>query len=487
MIFLDYFEIIDLYTMKKYTYLYVILMLGFVSCETEDPIPTYTLSTTVSPTEGGKIIVSPQSPNYKEGEVVTLTPEPNEHWVFKQWGGDGNGNSNPLQITMTSDKSVVGVFVKRDYLLKITIIGEGTVEEKIVSVPGGREYPHGTTVQLTPKPKEGWVFESWGGDLTGTETPRTIKVDKEKNVTVKFKMNPNFYLNANGVTCMCPNSQVGEKGIINGQLFESVDRELLIKRRNEGKDLTKVCTSLVKDMNNMFKDSQFNRPIGNWDVSSVTNMRFMFNQTPFNQTIIFWNVSNVTDMESMFQSSPFNQSINNWDVGKVINMKGMFLDSPFNQPLGNWNVSKVENMMEMFMGSKFNQPIGNWDVGKVINMGGMFWKSSFNQPIGSWNVSNVTVMESMFQSSPFNQPIGNWNVSKVTDMNRMFLFSVFNQPIGNWNVRNVTNMSVMFQSSQFNQNISKWCVTNLKLEPVQFSISSPLSFENKPKWGTCPD
>jgi hypothetical protein len=54
-------------------------------------------------------------------------------------------------------------------------------------------------------------------------------------------------------------------------------------------------------------------------------------------------------------------------------------------------------------------------------------------------------------------------------------------------VRNVTNMSVMFQSSQFNQNISKWCVINLKSEPVQFSNISPLTPENKPKWGTCPD
>jgi hypothetical protein len=56
----------------------------FSSCEIEEPITTYTLSTSVSPTEGGKISVSPQSSNYKEVEVVTLTPEPNEHWVIKQ-------------------------------------------------------------------------------------------------------------------------------------------------------------------------------------------------------------------------------------------------------------------------------------------------------------------------------------------------------------------------------------------------------------------
>ena len=170
------------------------------SCAVEET-PKYTLSTTVSPTEGGKIIVSPQSPDYKMGDVVTLTAEPNEHWVFKQWEGDGSGSSTPLQITMSSNKSVVGVFVKRDYPLTLTIEGEGTVEEKIVTNPGGKVYPHGTTVELTPKPNNGWVFSSWGGDLTGAETPKRIIIDKDKKVTVKFIRNPIVTtLNCNSAT-----------------------------------------------------------------------------------------------------------------------------------------------------------------------------------------------------------------------------------------------------------------------------------------------
>ena len=165
----------------------IVTFLGFTACEFEEPIPTYTLATTVSPNEGGKITVSPQSSNYKTGEVVTLTPEPNEHWVFKQWDGDATGNTTPLQISMNSNKSITGVFVKRDYPLNIKIEGQGIVEEKVIPNPSGREYPHGTRVELKPIPKEGWVFESWGGDLTGNEVPKTITVDKDKNVTVKFK------------------------------------------------------------------------------------------------------------------------------------------------------------------------------------------------------------------------------------------------------------------------------------------------------------
>jgi uncharacterized repeat protein (TIGR02543 family) len=122
-----------------------------------------------------------------EGSQITITAEPNENWVFKQWEGDVTGNTVPLQITMTANKSIIGVFTKRDYPLNLKIEGEGTVDEKIAPNPSGREYPHGTRVELKPIPKEGWVFDSWGGDLSGNESSKIITVDKEKNVIVKFK------------------------------------------------------------------------------------------------------------------------------------------------------------------------------------------------------------------------------------------------------------------------------------------------------------
>jgi hypothetical protein len=172
---------------QKSIFTILLALVTIFACEVEEPIPTYTLTTTSSPAEGGKITISPQVPNHPEGSQVTLTPEPNENWVFKQWEGDAVGNTTPLQITMTANKTITGVFVKRDYPLNIKIEGEGTVEEKIITNPSGREYPHGTTVELTPKPKEGWEFDSWSGDLTGKESPKRITVDKQKNVTVKFK------------------------------------------------------------------------------------------------------------------------------------------------------------------------------------------------------------------------------------------------------------------------------------------------------------
>ncbi|MDA9803616.1 BspA family leucine-rich repeat surface protein [Flavobacteriaceae bacterium] len=222
-----------------------------------------------------------------------------------------------------------------------------------------------------------------------------------------------FYLNSNGVTCMCPDAAVGDTGVVNGITYTKriIDQ---ITTTNA----TTTCTSGITEMYNIFEPS-FNQDISSWDVSSVTYMNSMFAGTDFNQDISNWDVSNVTDMSGMFQSASFNQFIGDWDVSNVTYMLNMF-DS---------NVS-------------FNQPIGDWDVSNVTNMGYMFFDSSFNQPIGNWDVIDVTNMENMFALTDFNQDISNWDVSSVTYMNDMFFdSSFFNQDISNWQFNADVNLT----------------------------------------------
>ncbi|MCH6202129.1 DUF285 domain-containing protein [Aquiflexum sp. LQ15W] len=183
-------------------------------------------------------------------------------------------------------------------------------------------------------------------------------------------------------TIKCPEAPVGEKGMVNGKEYEAVDRALLIQRRNEGADLTCVCTSLVTDMSFMFDFSVFNQDIGNWDVSNVINMRFMFSGSTFNKPIGNWNVSNVTNMNGMFGISQFNQDIGNWDVSKVTNMQFMFERSQFNQDIGNWVVSNVTEMNFMFATSPFNQNISSWCVTKILSAPNGFSEGS---PLTSGN------------------------------------------------------------------------------------------------------
>jgi len=113
--------------------LYFLCVLVMSSCQEReftnpfDPQVPKTLTTSALPSGSGKISISPESSSYKTDEVVTLIPEPNQHWVFKNWQGDASGTSNPLNLTMSTNKSVVAIFIRRNYPLNLTIEGEGTV------------------------------------------------------------------------------------------------------------------------------------------------------------------------------------------------------------------------------------------------------------------------------------------------------------------------------------------------------------------------
>ena len=148
------------------------------------------------------------------------------------------------------------------------------------------------------------------------------------------------YLAENGITIKaCDDANVGDTGVIYGVTYTVVDEAMLREMVDNEEDLTKVVTTNVADMSDMFSNAEgFNQPIGHWDVSNVTDMSSMFENRKFinsffNQTIGNWDVSNVTDMSYMFfRNDAFNQPIGDWDVSSVTNMEGMFFDADAFQP-----------------------------------------------------------------------------------------------------------------------------------------------------------
>ena len=62
------------------------------------------------------------------------------------------------------------------------------------------------------------------------------------------------------------------------------------------------------------------------DLSNVTDMTEMFNGSNFDSPIGHWNVSNITSMARMFTNSSFNQSLGNWTLKSGVDLTG-FLDN----------------------------------------------------------------------------------------------------------------------------------------------------------------
>lgn len=162
-------------------FLFLVQILLFASCK---QINYYNVSMTAQPAEAGSVAMSPSSSPVLEGTQVSFKATPNGDYVFTGWSGSLSGTENPKTVTVTSDMTVTANFVLREYPLSISVEGEGTVSEKVISTK--TDYPSGTVVELTAKAADHWLFDHWGGDLSGSSNPAQITISSEKTVKAVF-------------------------------------------------------------------------------------------------------------------------------------------------------------------------------------------------------------------------------------------------------------------------------------------------------------
>lgn len=130
--------------------------------------------------------------DYDFGTVVELTAQPAPHWVFDHWEGGLNGNTNPVQISVTSATIVKAVFVKKMYDLTIVVEGEGAVSEVVVETKSS-SYQEGTEVELTATPATGWSFDRWEGDLSGADNTIKLTISGAMSIKAVFAKNKYTY------------------------------------------------------------------------------------------------------------------------------------------------------------------------------------------------------------------------------------------------------------------------------------------------------
>ncbi|UCE05035.1 MAG: InlB B-repeat-containing protein, partial [bacterium] len=77
-------------------------------------ISGHVLNITINPPGAGDVTRNPNKTQYNNNESVQLTPNPSTNYAFSHWEEDLSGNSNPVTVTMNSDKNITAVFVKVD-------------------------------------------------------------------------------------------------------------------------------------------------------------------------------------------------------------------------------------------------------------------------------------------------------------------------------------------------------------------------------------
>ena len=146
-------------------------------------VQQYTVTTSSNPTAGGTVTQSGTG-TYNSGSSVTVTATPATGYTFTGWGGDATGSTNPLIVTMNSNKNIIANFAISTYTLTVNA-ANGTVTKN----PDQANYNHGTTVQLTATPATGYTFTGWSGDATGSTNPLTVTMNSNKNITANFAIN----------------------------------------------------------------------------------------------------------------------------------------------------------------------------------------------------------------------------------------------------------------------------------------------------------
>jgi hypothetical protein len=128
---------------------------------------------------------------------VTVTAVPNYGWYFDHWSGDASGSSNPLNVTMTTNLAIIGHFLPLPvYVVTLQTNGQGTIA---LNPPGG-SYPSNAVVTATATPANGWVFDSWSGDIHTAVNPQPLTVNTNVSLIATFGQLPAFDLQPVSIT-----------------------------------------------------------------------------------------------------------------------------------------------------------------------------------------------------------------------------------------------------------------------------------------------
>lgn len=171
--------------------------------------------------------VGQKKDDFAFGSRVELEASSSEGWRFDRWEGDLSGSVNPDTITVDTTKSITAVFEQKTFPVETSTDGQGGVETTLLSgEESGGEFTQGSEVEVAAQPADGWKFQEWQGDLTGSANPDTITVDGPKSVTAVFETGPftvTVESEPGGSASKSPDKEeyeLGETVTLNASVFE---------------------------------------------------------------------------------------------------------------------------------------------------------------------------------------------------------------------------------------------------------------------------
>lgn len=125
---------------------------------------------------------------YAEGETVTLTANPYNGYHFVCWQENGKeveGAGQTYSFAVDEDRSLVAVFELNQYVLKMSVEGEGSVSPE----PGEHVYAHNSRVELRAEALGNYEFGGfYNGDVLLSANPvHTFNIVSDMEVKALFE------------------------------------------------------------------------------------------------------------------------------------------------------------------------------------------------------------------------------------------------------------------------------------------------------------
>jgi hypothetical protein len=171
-----------------------------------------------------------------------------------------------------------------------------------------------------------------------------------------------LYLAENSITIKANSAaKPGDTLVFEGVEYLVVNDQMLRAIITDNReDISKLVTTYVTDLSNLFENKQTITPnIAAWDTSHVTDMSYVFaGASVYNGVLSYWNTAKVTNMSYAFANAlEYNQDLGDWNTSQVTQMEGMFSNATvFNQDLSGWCVSLIDQAPANFSsGSSISQ------------------------------------------------------------------------------------------------------------------------------------
>lgn len=185
---------------------------------------------------------------YEFNTIVELTAQPDEGWEFDHWEGDLDGNNNPAEITIDGSKTVTAVFTEAQYELDLSTEGDGSISVE----PAKDFYDYGDEIEVTAHPGELAAFKEWGGDLSGSENPKTVTVTSDLSIIAIF--GGRAEVETAGVSDMRVNSVTGGGNVEDNGGFEITERGVCWTTEDEFPNTADDCTTDGDGMGTFISD-----------------------------------------------------------------------------------------------------------------------------------------------------------------------------------------------------------------------------------------